>query len=234
MEIVKLKIIDFGKNTYQYGIQFKFDCIQLDITTHLVEDFLIKKRHFSNVSKDANTNQTILARGDGTQKEPFYNLRVGKDVVILWAGWHVPYDKWIHWRNSISSEVTELFQKIPIEFIATLSSQSSFVIPENNFKRWEEVPALNGLFAFYKRFLPEDILKRANSLTTFGNENWNRTVELWSSGGPNPGENNTTYTIRQSLLDNKMNLQHNLESHMKVSDKLLEDFHSAFLSLVIK
>src|ERR1700693_1776041 len=103
-----LKIIDFGKNTYQYEIDLKFDFISPEAVRRIVEDLYVSKRQFTAVSKDASTNQTALTKGEGTPDSPVFQLRIAPDKILIWAGWYVPYEKWQQWRTSVFTDLETL------------------------------------------------------------------------------------------------------------------------------
>jgi len=58
----------FGKNTYQFTVDFKFGCIGPELITGVVNDSLVKGREFSAVGENAETGETVLSKGDGTEK----------------------------------------------------------------------------------------------------------------------------------------------------------------------
>jgi len=229
-----LKIIDFGKNTYQYEIDFKFDCISPEIVRKIVENLHIVKKQFSAVAKDAATNQTALTQGQGTGESPFYQLRVGSDKILMWVGWYVSYEKWLQWRSSILSELLMSLEAIPIELVTAFSSQYAFIVPVEKLNRSDQIPELAPVRAFYGRFVPEELLKRTNAYLTFGDEGGKEILSLLLGGGANPNEGNITFNVRWNAFDSKAGLEQNIRAYTARADKLMESCNSGLLSLLVK
>lgn len=229
-----MKIFDFGKNTYQYSINFKFDCLSHELLRGLVQDFLFKRKYFSNVSKDQSANQTVLTKGEGTHESPLFQLKIGADTIILWAGWHVSYEEWQQWRTLLLSDIGAILQTIPIELVGALAAQFVLIVPTDKLKRTDEINELKPILAFNRRFIPEELLGRGKAYAAFGDKEGRQMVEWWVGGSAIPGEENVSFMVSQNALDLKSNLRQNMQTHVTASEKLVERFHSGFLSLLIK
>lgn len=226
-----MKIIDFGKNTYQYEIDFKFDCISPATIRRIVEALYISKNRFSAVSKDATTNQTVLTQGQGTPEFPVFELRIRGDKILLWTGWYVSYEKWQQWRSSIFEELQLL---VSSEMILACKSQYVFLIPGDKLKRGDEIPELAPVRAIYARGVPEELLQRYNTNLAFGDETGKEVLSFFIGSGQTPGEGNVTFNFWWNAFDKKINLVETIRSHAARSDRLVERFSSGLVSLLVK
>ena len=229
-----MKIIDFGRNTYQHEIGFKFDCISPELVRDVVREMLVSKKQFSTVAKEGSTNQTYLTRGEGTESSPLFQVRIGSDKIVLWAGWYVPFEKWQEWRNAILLQLTRYVEPVPIEVVGALTSQYVFLVPSENLKQGDSIPELQPIREFYKRFIPRELIKRGNVYLVFGDEQGKETLTWWTGGSTAPGEENITFIFRSNVVDAARRLEENLLAHTARSDGLLKGFHAGLLSLLVK
>lgn len=229
-----MRILDFGKNTYQYEISFKFDCFSPERIGNLVKDLLVTKKSFSTVGKEQGTGLTVLTLGDGTESAPFFQLKVGADKVVLWAGWYATYEQWRRWRDSLLSETTALLEGIPIEMVRLLSSQQVFVIPIEKSKPYDQISELEPVWALFGRFIPRELLKRMGASLVFGDEEGNETLGWWPVGTGVAGETSIAFALNWNVLNSKAGLKENELAHVARFDRLLEAFHENYLSLLVK
>jgi hypothetical protein len=226
-----LKIIDFGKNTYQYEIDFRFDYITPSIIRRIVDDLYISKNRFSAVSKDASTNHTVLTQGQGSQESPVYELRIRGDKILLWTGWYVPYEKWQQWRSSIFEE---LQLSMSSEMVLACKSQCVFLIPADKLKRGDEIPEFAPARQIYARGVPEELLQRYNVNLAFGDDTGKEVLSFFIGSGQTPGEGSVTFNFWWNSFDKKAKLEEIMRAHASRSDGLLERFSSGLLSLLVK
>jgi len=228
-----MKIIDFGKNTYQCEIDFKFDCISAETVRRIVENLHISKKHFSAISKDASTNQTMLTQGEGTPQSPYFGVRIGLDKILIWAGWHVAYEKWQQWRTSVLTDPQMLIQEIPIQMVLACTNQCVSIVPANTIKRGAEIPELGPVRAFYARSVPEELLERYNAFLSFGDKSGKEVLSFFVGPGQTLDEGNITFNFRWNTFDYNTTAEQNVIAHSARADKLLERFNSGLLSLLI-
>ena len=230
-----LKIIDFGKNTYQYEIDFRFDCISTATVRRIVDNLLISKKRFSVVAKEESTNQTVLTEGQGTPQSPVFQVKIGLDKILLWTGWNVPYEKWQQWRSSVFADLQVLTQEIQTEMVLACASQYAFIVPADKLKHGNQIPELAPVRAFYARAVPEELLERYNAFLAFGDTSGKEALSFYVGPGPQtPDEGNITFNFRWNTFDKNIKLEQNLLAHAARSDRLLELFHAGLLSLLIK
>src|SRR2546422_607804 len=153
-------IIDFGKNTYEHRIEFGFDCVPAQFVREVVSSLLVEKNAFASVSKDVSTGDslTVLTKGTGSEDAPFHQLKFARDKVILWCGWHTPYEHWQKWRSELLPDILAGLAKMPNEFVSAFVSQGISSVPFQRLKRAEVVPELEPIRQLYRRFLPPDLL----------------------------------------------------------------------------
>jgi hypothetical protein len=228
-----LKVFDFQKNTYQFEINFRLDCLSTNTILGVVEH-LIKRKVFSSVLKGEAGSQAVLRVGEGVEKSPYFQLTVGRGVILLSAGWYVSYERWQKWRNDMLTEVTAFLKDIPTEMVGVLTSQAALTVPNERVKDIDEIPELEPVLALYRRFVPRELLKRASAYVALGDENQERTIEWWAGGSTTPGEESVTFRVHRNVIDPKVSLGQNAISHATSSDELLEKFHTGFLALIIK
>ena len=227
-------MIDFDRNTYQYEIAFKFDCISPDLVAEIVRQVVFLKKMFSFVTKDAQSNQTVLSVGQGTDESPAFQLRIGPDKVLAWAGWFVSLQKWQDWRNGILSELAKYLGKLPLESIAWVSTQNVVAIPNNRLRPGDTIPELAPIRSFYKRFVPPELLNRSNASLAFADDNLRELLTLVVGGTNVPLHENITFGLRWNAVDDKADLGHNLLAHAARSDKLLDNLDEGLISLFLK
>lgn len=229
-----MKIIDFGKNTYQYEIDFRFDFISPEVVRRIVEDLHLSKGRFTAVSKDPSTNQTALTQGDGTPESPVYQLRIAPDKILIWAGWHVTYEKWQQWRTSLFTDLQRLINDVTTELVLGCTSQSIVIVPAEKLIRGDQIPEITPVRDFYARFVPEELLQRYNAHLAFGDEEGKENLVFFVGAGQTPEEGNITFNVRWNSFDRKLSLDDNLRAHAARSDTLFDLFNSRLLSLLIK
>jgi len=229
-----VKVLDFGSNNYQYQISFKFDCLSPDLIRGWVEDFLVGKRRFGNATKEVATNLTALTGGDGTANAPFFQMKAGPDRIILWVGWHYPYEQWQAWRTLLLSEVSVRLQTMPRELILNLSSQYSIGIPADKLKPNDQIPELEPALAFFRQFIPKELFKRVNPWLAFGDETGTETLGWYVTPMTSPDVQVITFYLTRNVLDKSGGLENNLLAHATRSDRLCEGFSGGYLSLLIK
>ena len=229
-----MKVFDFGKNTYQYEIDFKFDCISTECVKQIVENLHISKKLFSAVSKEAGTNYTQLTEGQGTPQSPVFQVKIGLDRIVIWAGWHVSYEKWQQKRASIIDALQILIEQIPVEMVLTCVSQSAFVIPAANLIRGDQIRELAPVLAFYARGVPQELLENYNALLAFGDKSGKEALSFLIGPSEFPQESKITFDFRWNAFDSGINLEQNVIAHAARADGLLDRFSSGLLSLLVK
>jgi hypothetical protein len=192
------------------------------------------KKMFSFVTKDAQSNQTVLSVGQGTVESPALQLRIGPDKVLLWAGWFVSLQKWQDWRNGLLSELAKHLSKLPLESIASVSTQSIVAIPNDRLRPGNTIPELAPIRSFYKRFVPQELLDRSTVSLAFADDNLRELLTLVVGATNVPLHENVTFGLRWNAVDTKSDLGHNLLAHAARSDKLLSNVDDGFISLFLK
>ncbi len=227
-------MVNFGKNTYQYEIVYKFDCLSIEFVNELARHFVGPKKRFSMISKDAGNNHTIMSTGAGTEVSPLFQLRIGADRLIFWGGWFVSLDQWHQHVNQFLPEISQFVRNIPVEFIGNLTSQCNFAVPSSRLRRATTVPELEPVVNFYQKFVPKELLKRGNLVMAFADEQ-GREVLSWGVGGgvPVAGHENIGFTFRWNTFEDQLDLKSALLSHFSRYERFLEDFQRGFLSLIV-
>ena len=228
-----MKTVDFNKNTFQYEITFKFDCVSVDILRSAIDDLVLKRRLYASVSKDAATNQTILSKGNGTKDDPFLQLKFARDRIDLWAGFHVPYEAWQQWRQSMLTEVARFLTPIRLEFVSSLTEQIVLVVPQEKLKAEKEIPELQPILAFSRRFVPEHLLKRGAGYSGFTDEAGSKSIEWWYTGNLATREDAITFRARWNAFSEADTVERALVAHSADADRLFQKFHSEFVLLLV-
>jgi hypothetical protein len=229
-----VSIFYFGKNTQQCGLTFKFACLGPETITKLVQHFLLKHRTFETALKGETEDQVILSKGSGSTEDPYYQLRMSASEILLWAGWNVSYEAWQSWRDRVLSELFLLLENVPTEYFLAVTSQLASVVPPEKFRDIEKVPELEPLRSFFIRFIPKDLLGKGSAYASFGDSEGKQTVTWWSGAQGPQADETVSLTVRLNFLDSKSSLQDTVTAHANNADKLIEAFHSNFLSLILK
>jgi len=186
------------------------------------------------VGKDQGTGQSLITTGDGTEKYPFLQIKLLSDKVNFWGGWHVRYDAWKGWRNNVTLELLRLSSDLPSSFVAQLVSQVSIVIPQEKVKGISEIPTLQPLIEFHRRYLPDEFIGKGGAYAVFANDSLTKSVETQATGNPTTNEQTFTFLHRWMALDPQNNVEQNLLDHYSSFDELLEKFNANYLSMLIK
>jgi hypothetical protein len=226
-------IFDFGRNTQQCAVTFKFDCVGSENVSQLVQHYVIKRTTFKEISRGEG-QQVILSSGDGSESNPYYQLRISPGEILLWAGWNAKYELWRQWRDKIFSELFLLLETFPVEYVLAISSQLATVISPGKLRNPDEVPELAPLRTFMGRFLPKEVAGRGNAYVVSSDPEGRETISWWTGPPEGQGEDAVSCSIRSNFIDTKQSLSQNIMAHTKTADELFERFHSGFLSLIIK
>jgi len=229
-----VKIFDFGKNTQQCAITFKFDCIGSETTSELVQHFVMKQKTFSTISKGEN-QQVILSIGTGTDAQPYYQLRISPGEMLLWSGWNVKYEEWQKWRDKTLGELFLLLEEIPIEYVHTLACTIAVGIPAAKLKNPDEVAELAPLSAFYARFLPKEISGKYVGYYVSTDPERKQTVTWWN-GSPDGlalNEDSMSCAIRLNVIDVNLSLAKNVAAYLKTADECFERFHTNYIGVMV-
>jgi hypothetical protein len=231
-ERTALAIVDFGKNTYQCAISFKFECLGANLMASLVENLLIRQKLFSEIVQAQPANQVSLVRGAGTEANPYFQCKISRNEILLWAGWGVSFEAWQAWREQLLDQITAFLKDMPVEFTLAITSQVATGIPIEKYKELEDVAELQPVFAIYNRFVPKEMMARANAHIAFGDQDGKQTVTWWNVA-PAGGHEAITFMVRLNALDYGATLRVNATVHTKSADELAEKFHSNFLALLL-
>jgi hypothetical protein len=227
-------MFDFGKNTYQYEVGFKFDCISTQMVTDITLNTVPVGKHFGSVSKDPATNHTVLSTGEGSEASPLFQLRLGSDKIILWGGWHVPLPIFQDWCGKLLVELAQYLRGIPVSFIGTLTTQYNFAVPSDRMIPAVNIPEVEPIRKFYLRFIPQELLKRGNMAMVFGDE-LGRELLSWTVGaGTVPGHESITFSYRWNTMENQFSCKENFAIHLAKSNERLDKFCNGFLSLFVR
>src|SRR5207244_1828789 len=169
-----------------------------------------------------------LTKGTGSEDAPFHQLKFARDKVILWCGWHTPYEHWQKWRSELLPDILAGLAKMPNEFVSAFVSQGISSVPFQRLKRAEVVPELEPIRQLYRRFLPPDLLKRGSGASRFSDEEGDHIVEWSAVVNPVlPNEEAFTFTLREKFVEGRtQTLKDGLRTHLVQFEKLLEGFHS--------
>ena len=229
-----MKIFDFGKNSYSLGTLFKFDCISPSIVTAIVSRLALEKKLFTEIAKDDNTGETVLTMGNGTEQAPLHQLRIDANEVNLWAGWFVAFDSYQKWRNNLLPELALVLRDLHPGMVQAVASQASFGVLEGKTRKPDDVPESAQLLGFYRRFIPESLLKRGKGSFMGGDEDGKRSIELTISPGISPIQLLVTYTVRNHILDTSASLEQNFVNHANFADEMIQALNDRLLSLFIE
>ena len=230
-----MNVIDFDRNTYQYQIDLRFDCISTELVNDLVTRLLFQEKKFSSVSKEQGTGNTTLLSGLGTKASPLLQTKMSSDKINLWAGWYVSYEDWQRWRGEMLDIACGSLKNLPEGFFLSAIANAAFVVPFDRLKETEEIEELKDLIRFYRLFVPAELMKRASGYTAFADEGGKRILEVAVTPGvPTPEVESFSLTCRLTTLDPELNLRRNLLEHAGYLDDVINDFQSRFLSRIIK
>jgi|SRR5579859_7697568 len=228
-----VKFFDFAKNSYQYSVSFKFDCLDSMSIKNLTQDLLVDKKRFEIVSKDSQ-DKAALSRGQGTEIAPLFQLRLREDNFALGVGWFVGYQKWREWRDLLIMDSLPVLNAIPVSFVSQLSGQSSVGIPREKVKDPAKLEWMAPLRKLLGAMVPEEMTVRGSLFSTLSDATAANFVDIWSAPpGQGAGEEAISFTYRRTALDEKLSLEQIIREHCRRSDELLERFHSNFLALFV-
>ena len=224
---------DFGRNTYQTLVTFKFDCISpADVKTFVREN--VVENEFSSVDRDQATKHAVVSFGDGSEKAPLHQLRIGPDSIAVWVGWHVPFIHWQEYRGRMLKQLMPLLKTIPISAVRSVSSQSNVLAPVSQLKEASEIPELKPARDLLRRFLPESLMARGNGYSLSSDALGTQNVEWWIGASQDPEYGNASFTSTRLYLSGQQGLYENWLVHLQESDELIQRFHSNYLSIFIK
>jgi hypothetical protein len=233
-----LKILDFGRNAYQFNVFLKFPSISGERATETLQALVGERKVFRFVLKGETATPLVLSVGEGTESAPLFQLKIGTDTLSLFAGWFVSYDNWARWRDSLIPVLAQLLRGIPNELVLGLFSQCSSPVPSDRVKRIPEIPELKPVLDFFQHIIPEEYRQRGNSYVSFSDTDNRQTVEWWLGGWGAatavPGYENVLFSTRLNVLESATDLRKALETHAAWSDALLEKFHTRYLSFFVK
>lgn len=228
-----MNIVDFGKNTYQHQIDFRFDCLTGDVTRRLVEHFLVRSKRFQSVSKPSGQGETLLATGSGKPDSPIFQLKLSPSQAILWGGWYTHFDTWTDSSKSVLSELSELLE-IPVQFANSLTSSLTVLVPRNQLKPPSEMPDYAFLRKKLSEFLPDEFLDRVSGISSSWDGTGNRRLDWWAIPGANPDEVNHTLGLFRNVSEADGNLKAVVVSQLDDFAIALEKYHAGHLSRIIK
>lgn len=224
-----MKVVDFGKNTFQCEIALRFDCLSPDFFVIVARSFASKINERWYVGKEPQIGLT-LTTGIGTSESPFYQIKFNADRVLLWAGWNVSYDAWQQWRLRAIDDLTMLSNNFPSAFVLQLTTQAGIVVPFEKLKTsLDDNPHLKPVADFYRGFIPDEYLKWSAGHTIFAAEGGGRTIETQVVGNQTTQENTYNFLHRWIALDPNRTISQNLIEHLSSFDNLLSKYHSAII-----
>ena len=233
-----MRIIDFGKNAFHFGLYLKFPSLSGEIANRLIRDLVTAKGIFKSVLKGGEPPALLtISTGDGSETSPLQQLRLAGDFISLWAGWHLSFDNWKTWRDSLAPMVVDSLKDVPSELVASIFSQVSTPVPADRVKPLSSIDELRPIHEIYERFLPSENRQRGSSLASFEDAQGKKTVEWWMGGwdpgSAIPGYTNITLGARLNILEPGKSLNDAIREHTAWSDDVVAKFHSHFLSLLI-
>jgi hypothetical protein len=220
-----LNVIDFGKNTFQCEITFKFDCLSPDFFVNVAQSMQPPTPwHFG---KDQQYS-LIVTTGDGSETVPFFQVKFASDKIAMWCGWHVSYDSWKQWRTEVIANLTALSSNFPSQFVSHFVTQASITVPLARLKRAPgDLPELKPIFDFYRRYVPEPFLSKGASHGVFANEDSTQFIETQVTG--NQLENVFNFACRWTSVDPRVSIAQGLNNHFSFFDGLFEKWHNTLL-----
>jgi len=226
-------VIDFGKNTYQSEIMFKFDCISPDFILIVARSFAARAPGWF-VGKDQQTGQSLIYTGDGSPKSPFFQVKLSADRIVLWVGWNVSYTAWTEWRGTVVKELLSQSDNFPSYFVAQLVTHASIAVPADKSKKGTESPELAPLIEFSRRYVSEEYMSKGAGHSIFSNDAGTRIIETQVAGNPATQDNTFNYLHRWTAINPRVSVEKNLEEHFELFDNLFEKYNSALSAPLIK
>lgn len=227
-----MSIIDFGKNTYQFDAQFRFNVLDANLIRGIVDELMLAKKYFSAVSAGDDTGDTILSVGDGTPESPFFQLHLSPNQLRLWGGWHNPYDGWQDWRSHMIATLEPYLEGVATPYVARLSNQHSLAIPEDRFRNFLQVRQMEPMTGLLRQFLPESLLHKVGSQVAVSDKDARDQMGWWS--GPSElGERSLNVVVQRNMVRADDGLVSQWPKFLAMSDQILLGFHEHYLSLFI-
>lgn len=229
-----LNVTDFGKNTFQCEIGFRFDCLSPDFFVVVAHFFASKTEPAWLFGRDEQTS-LLLTTGDGSEQHPFFQIKFGPNKLILWAGWHVSHDLWKAWRAGAIEDLNALSNNFPALFMSEIVTQAVIVVPSERLKpSLDDNPHLKPVVDYYRQFIPEEYLGRGGGHTLFATVDASRVLETQVVGNPATRENTYTFRHRWTAVNPQLTIGQNVLGHLTVFDELFEKYHdSVVLPLII-
>ena len=224
-----MKILDFGENSYQSDLAFRFDCLSTRAITDFVLMLTTKNDIFTSVARTDAQGQVELSRGNGTASNPYFQLRLSAGGLVLWGGWHLPFEEWQKWRKLFLDDVAELLEGLPPAMVERVSNYYNVRVTSQQIKGVSELPAVRDLGA---RFLPEELLHRAGIASTMGDSNGNEEIS-WVIPAL-PPEATVAFVANRKNLDSTVPLIRALHDHATRSDDLAVKFYSTIVSPLLR
>ena len=233
-----MKIIDFGKNAYQFNIFLKFPWISGENVTEIIQQLVGERKIFRSVLKTDVQSPLTFSVGEGTEAAPLLQLKVASDSLSIFSGWFVSYDDWMRKRDLLLPTLAQILRGIPSELVLSLFTQCSSPVPTERLRQQSEIPELKYALELFQRFLPAEARARGNAYLAFSDAENKRSVEWWLGGWgatvPIPGYENVLFSTRLNMIEVGTDLKKSLEAHAAWSDAVLEKFHANYLSLIVK
>lgn len=120
---------DFGRNTFHYRLEGRFRWLSAT-DKRRIADGLLQKGLVNNL--EDRDEGVWLSRGEGTEESPLLSVILLEDAVLLWAGWHVSFKRWMKWQNTARHYFDDFIAGLSSSVIASVESNISIIVPEEN------------------------------------------------------------------------------------------------------
>jgi len=223
-----LNVTDFGKNTFQCEIGFKFDCLSPE--AFLILGNALASRNPSWYFGKDGQHGLILTTGDGGRERPFYQVKFASDKAIFWAGWYVSYDAWLAWCRNTINDLGALAKEFPSFFISQLSTQAGILVPFAKIKKFStENTHLKPLVDFYRSYIPEPYLSKGASHIVFSTDDFTRTIETQAIGNAATQESSFNFLHRWTTVNPQLSIAQNVADHLSAFDEHFRKYHDVVL-----
>jgi hypothetical protein len=224
-------IVDFGKNTFLLEVAFKLDALSSSDIFTVVNEFVVRSTAFTDISKNAETGETVLSQGTGEADTPYLQLRLKPDKMVVWAGWHTGFDRWRELRAALLTLLATKSETLSIAptLLATISSTVSIVVPHSHVRPGHMRNDLQPLLVWLTKFVPEEMQAKGANLFIYSNEHNTRRIEFSHTGLEETAEDTINYTYRWLGFDSSTDVLSNISKHTEMADTLFSDFHEFYI-----
>jgi hypothetical protein len=146
---------DFPKTSYRFEIGLKYDAIPTSAVSRLVRESVGPDKLFLNVGKDPQSGETWLWKGDGTEENPYYWIKISPSRILVFSGFYSGWKAWQEFRQKCSNALANSLPEVTHEALAYINTTLLWQVATEDIKSPEK--ASSELLPYFYKFLPANL-----------------------------------------------------------------------------